>query len=373
MTSKSHRGLPDLSGLCLFPPSEEDASHTGAAHCLVFCIPGNPGLISYYVPFLRALRSLLDAKQTSDTGVCFQIAGANLFGFEDADHDRFTADNAPFGLGEQIDGLSAGISKLRIDKGPRSGQPFDAVVLMGHSVGAYITLEVFRGSRPPPNLRGGVLLFPTLEHLRDSPRGRRLQTVLDMPWIGARAHVIATNFLSLCPSWALQWVVGRFLGFPPHAAEVTVRWLSSHGGVWQTLFLARDELESIREDRWEKELWEVTTQQDAGEEGVKAENAAIPSDFFLLFGKDDHWVDNGHRDSFIARRDAHARLRGEQHRRTSIVVDEGRLPHAFCIREYRLVLCVRKMWAKPLLTDRQAIVRRWLRKSPFGCKNFPDH
>lgn len=57
------------------------------------------------------------------------------------------------------------------------------------------------------------------------------------PLLGDHAHRIAQGFLRLWPYDALYWFVSKTLGFPPHAAEVTTRWLKSRDGVWQSLHL----------------------------------------------------------------------------------------------------------------------------------------
>ena len=72
------------------------------------------------------------------------------------------------------------------------------------------------------------------------------------------------------------------------------------------------------EERWERELWEVSA--DAELRGQE-----VPK-FYFFFGRRDHWVSDRFRAEFIERREGH----GEG--RTRIEIDEGNLRHAFCVR-----------------------------------------
>jgi hypothetical protein len=110
------------------------------------------------------------------------------------------------------------------------------------------------------------------------------------------------------------------MGFTKQTAEVTAKWLKSRDGVWQAMHLGMSEMRTICEERWEEELWEATEGEDRSSGEGK-----VPK-FFIFYGKDDHWVANHLRDAFIERR----RME-EGH--TRILVDEGDIPHAFCVRE----------------------------------------
>src|SRR5262245_30909684 len=113
---------------------------------LLYFIPGNPGLIEYYDEFLGILRDAFDSSQTS---LAVDIYGKSLAGFHDYDHEPFTKTNPPFDLETQICLTYADISSRRVGEDPppggktldRRGTPYDCIILMGHSVGAYMALE----------------------------------------------------------------------------------------------------------------------------------------------------------------------------------------------------------------------------------------
>lgn len=304
---------------------------------LVYFVSGNPGLIDYYEPFLSTLHTLLESspRQNSNSAVSIHIRGRNLAGFDSDDHDEpFSEANPPHGLEYQIRHILSDLSLAKVEvKGPRNGTAFDDVIVIGHSVGSYIALEVFNrhlhshlGSGKV-NLSAAILLFPTVTHIAKSPSGRKLDLIRSSPFLDRNAHRFAKGFVDLLPTSVLRWVVSRVLGFPPHAVDATVRFLQSRDGIWQAIHMGKDEMRTIGEETWAEELWEVA------EEAMEQERE-VPR-FFFYFGKRDHWVAEECRDEFIKRRREHAQRQGPRHKRgmTRIVLDEDDIPHAFCISE----------------------------------------
>jgi pimeloyl-ACP methyl ester carboxylesterase len=320
-------------------PSTDRSPAPEARHVLVYFVSGNPGLIDYYEPFLSTLHTLLESspRQNRDNAVSIHIRGRDLAGFDDGDHDKpFTEANPPHGLEYQIRHIMTDLSSVRVEAtGPRNGTVFDDVIVIGHSVGTYIALEVFNWhlqSHPEiqkVNLRAAILLFPTVTHIAQSPSGRKLDLIRSTPFLDRNAHRVAKVFVDLLPTSVLHWVVRRVMGFPPHAADATVRFLQSRDGIWQAIHLGKDEMRTIKEETWAEELWEIA--DEAAEQGRD-----VPK-FFFYFGKGDHWVAEEYRDEFIKRRHEHAQRDGPTHKRgkTRIVLDEDDIPHAFCISECR--------------------------------------
>lgn len=244
-----------------------------------------------------------------------------------------------------------------------SSRGFDSVILVGHSVGAYIAVEVLsrrhaagagyrvevavvaadtEGARA-----GAVLLFPAVAHLAKSSNGRKLNMVRENGWLDRWAHHVARGFVGLWPEWVLRGVVRWGMGFPEHAAETTVRFLRSRDGIWQAIHLGKDELAVIGEDVWKEDMWELTGDDDEGE-GER---------FVFYFGVGDRWVADECRDAFIIRRKGHAEGN------VKIVMDEAGIPHAFCIRK-----CITRGLVETRLTEGQITASKWRRRWPGGCR-----
>ncbi|KAL7799923.1 hypothetical protein V8C37DRAFT_97168 [Trichoderma ceciliae] len=337
-------------------------------HGLIYFICGNPGLVDFYAVFLDCLHGMLDAADEGPGGTAYDVYGRNLLGFGEHDHEPFSKANEPWDLDGQIDGIYEDVAARRVtavtanddddaevegDQG-KAKQPYDFVILMGHSVGAYIAVEIFHqhmkdASRAPHlNLRHGFLLFPTLTHIAESPSGRRLSIFRSMPRVEDAARHLAKFALCCIPFACLLWIMTGIMGFTPQTAEVTARWLKSRDGVWQAIHLGLSELRTICEEKWEEELWEAAVEEDDDDDtdscnhsrGEAPAHGESPScleasprqtpRFFLFYGKHDHWVANHLRDAFIEKRSE----RGH----TRIQIDQGDIPHAFCVRERKLLL-----------------------------------
>ena len=162
----------DLDKLCYEPPSP---SNDGSSQdYLLFFISGNPGLISFYEPFLSELHSL----RSSSTSPRFHICGHSFRGFELSPQNQ--SSGGPFSLEDQIN-FQNDLLYEHIKEHTRTvGKP-PKVILMGHSVGAYVLLELIRRHKEfidqnedqdDVDLIGAILIFPTVQDIAKSPLGR---------------------------------------------------------------------------------------------------------------------------------------------------------------------------------------------------------
>jgi hypothetical protein len=154
-----------------------NGSHSDSEPYIIYILPGNPGLISFYEPFASALSlSLRKSRVVED--VSLQILGKSLRGFE-LDGEKGRVDS-PIGLQETIVGAETDLHSLARYKTSVPGNIPPKVILIGHSVGAYILLELIRRHVEDQkedgkvNIVGGILLFPTIVDIAKSPAGRIL-------------------------------------------------------------------------------------------------------------------------------------------------------------------------------------------------------
>ncbi|KAH7368265.1 hypothetical protein B0T11DRAFT_276713 [Plectosphaerella cucumerina] len=297
-------------------------------HILLYFIPGNPGLIGYYTDFLDALKQRLSWAEGHIT-----VYGRDLDGFKDDSHAPFTRQSPPYNVEHQVRSIYSHLSSLRRTK-QANGQPqnpavpYDLIVLAGHSVGSYLALEVFHrhlldpSAAPHLNLHAGILLFPTVTHIGESPAGKRLSLLAATPILRSIYHHLIRGFLYFWPAWVLAIVVSRVMKFSANATRVTVNFLKSQDGVWQALHMGQDEMRVIGEESWDSALWEMPTQPSG------PSHARASPKFFFLFGENDHWVSDHFRANFISAREKHIE-NGWAH----VAIDDSGLPHAFCVRE----------------------------------------
>ena len=148
---------------------------------LVFFITGNPGLISYYEPFLATLKSLLSTSFSSSS-TRFHICGFSLAGFDTLKTQDEMICTLPAGLQDQILRIEILLHKeVRLIRPPlpsNRSEMAPKVILIGHSVGSFILLEIIsrhlmnvKSGREDFQIVGGILLFPTITHLSKSSSG----------------------------------------------------------------------------------------------------------------------------------------------------------------------------------------------------------
>ena len=149
---------------------------------LIFLIGGNPGLISYYEPFLSSLyEDLLESRISKSAR--FSIYANSLAGFDNGLLADGREASSPVGLLQQIENTENLIyDQIELHQKPKSEESEDdvpKVILIGHSVGGYILLEMIRrhkgrverGLEKDFDLIGGILLFPTIVNIAKSPLG----------------------------------------------------------------------------------------------------------------------------------------------------------------------------------------------------------
>lgn len=157
----------------LYYPPPSDLNDPKTQDFLIFMITGNPGLIAFYEPFLSTLHDLLSSSSVSHSPR-FHIYGHSLAGFGQTE-----GETVEVGLKAQIEHTEESLFKQVRLRGTNLNNSPLKVILMGHSVGAYILLELISlhqesvetKGKEDFDLIGGILLFPTITHLAQSPQG----------------------------------------------------------------------------------------------------------------------------------------------------------------------------------------------------------
>ncbi|EQL02346.1 hypothetical protein OCS_01941 [Ophiocordyceps sinensis CO18] len=316
---------------------------------LVYFICGNPGCIGFYADFLEALRGMLDS---SEAHTAYDIYGRNLLGFSDAEHEPFVSGSGrgPWDVGGQVEAVMADVVARAGGQGHPEGeqaQAYDLVILTGHSIAITWIAQVFAAVAEDRMHVGALyfaaflhtavfvsLLISLLEQFALPPKPDLARQLHDMDRDGNSSVQRGENRSSAEESdrHAQEDVEEDDDAEAP--TETTPlrggesEWLKSRDGVRQALHMGISELDCVGEDGWNEELWAAATAEDVGP-GNDDGHVQTPR-FFFFYGKNDGWVADHVRDEFVRRRMAH----GERGGRTSIVVDEGNLPHAFCTTEH---------------------------------------
>ncbi|KAL2835509.1 hypothetical protein BJY01DRAFT_223578 [Aspergillus pseudoustus] len=330
----------------------------------IYFITGNPGLISYYHAFLSSLGQKLSSligngsisvrnpeshERMSKSTI--HILGHSLAGFE-LESERPTKAKEDgehyYSLEEQIcyvqEKLKGHMADLRSEYSSATssfaGRP--KLILIGHSVGTYMTMEILRRHRESLRERdfdivGGVLLFPTVKDISASPSGRKLTFLLRLiPRLALVVSIFARILTTLLPSSILTAIVNLVMKGPPReAAAATCSFLRSKRGVRQALHMAADEMRTITTDKWTDDVWGVSS-PPTGEAKSKPE-LAPPAQLFFYFGRNDHWVAERTREEIVAARGSAETKDGGKGKGPRMVICEEAVPHAFCLRHSELM------------------------------------
>ena len=204
---------------------------------VVLLIPGNPGCITFYEQFILHLNSKLSVP---------------VIGISHAYHQRemlypslssrlFLSD--VFDLQQQI--------QHKIDFISKHLSANTEIVLVGHSIGAYICLRVmqfFRNSASVErNFVHAFLLMPTIERMRVSPEGRKMILFLKhLRYLVLFVHMILT---SIIPE---SLILKLFVNNSPDCIQRGAKSLCATRCVNNVFYMAANELDVV--DELDKDL-----------------------------------------------------------------------------------------------------------------------
>lgn len=332
---------------------------------IVYLITGNPGLISYYGKFLDLL-----AKGCAEDAI---IAGASLAGFENVGQRETPANKIErellypetfsrkpiYDLQDQIDLTETRLEKLvenvRMQYKGVQNASF-SVTLIGHSVGAYIALEVVKSRHMrsqvqtvPFRITATIFLTPTIHDISQSPSGKIATPVLsNIPLFPALVQLGASSLASTLPTAWLRSIVATVMGMSDAALATTVSFLQTPGAVKQALFMARCEMLEIGPNQWTDDIWGTVDHGEVsgGTENVKDKSVTdwrAPKHHFL-FAKEDHWVADVTRESIVKSLQARAKI---------IVDSDGSLGlvHAWCLKQSEMVAELVEAWLREIASE----------------------
>ena len=178
---------------------------------LVFVIiPGNPGCIQFYEKFADVL--------SSSTNV--PVWGVSHTGHVQADKNlNFNHPNVlDCGLDRQIEHKIDYLEQEVFAKAEK-------VVLIGHSIGCYIILHIMdRMKHRETAMCKSVLLFPTIERLKQSPKGKLMTPLLsNVRWLFALSIWIVRFLPVSMLSWLVSTITKVFVDVQELGARTTGR------------------------------------------------------------------------------------------------------------------------------------------------------
>ncbi|XP_024026843.1 lipid droplet-associated hydrolase [Morus notabilis] len=217
----------------------------------VLFIPGNPGVVTFYIDFMESLFELLGGR------VSVTVVGHISHTKQNWEHGML------FSLQEQIDHKVEFIKQ----EFPNNEVP---IILVGHSIGGYICIETFK--RIPEKVFYCVGLYPFLAVNPQSREQFFLQKISKSSTFSVALSSMV-GLLGLLPISVKRFVVSKALGksWSSNAVEAVCSHLAKYHTMRNILFLVHTEFEKLAE----MPDWEFMRD--------KKEKIAF------LFGSDDHW------------------------------------------------------------------------------------
>lgn len=213
---------------------------TAPVKVVLLFIAGNPGLPQWYTAFLER--------------TCSKLPNVFVYAAGHLGHAQ-SSGGAVATLREQVQDKVDLVDELVTRHGIGKGSEVK-LVLQGHSVGAWVCLEV----RPPhfiirspgpqvlkqrPHLVSAVqCLFPTISDMRLTPNGRKF-TALYGNYLFLPLR-LTTTLLSYAPTALLHPLVGLLTAQKATAARVTTGLVTSPSIVENAISMAKEEMDQIQ-------------------------------------------------------------------------------------------------------------------------------
>ncbi|KAG9295390.1 hypothetical protein G9A89_013419 [Geosiphon pyriformis] len=246
---------------------------------VLFMIPGNPGAIDYYIPFLSTIYKEYQKR--------IEIIGVSHLGHTHGPHNNSL--KRLWSLQDQIEHKIKCFDLIRekflvqdgADGGGGGGDGgLPKFILCGHSMGAYICSRLLK-ARPNHGIDRTYFLFPTLQHIAKTPNG----TMLTWLFYERPRNLLSTlihSLRTLLGPTGFKTLI-RFVTYQqePHLSITADRLLHWHV-VQNTLYMSDTEMKDIHE---------------------------LDEDFFrqhiqtcvFYFGKTDNWAPIEHYRDMVAR------------------------------------------------------------------------
>ncbi|KAI5948854.1 hypothetical protein KGF57_005252 [Candida theae] len=269
-------------------PSKQPSS---AANDILIMIPGNPGLVGYYITFLDYIQRAIPQ---------FEIFGMDYLGFGKSES---TKQQHIYTVEEQIN------HKYQVIKNKIEQQSIKPnLYFLAHSLGGFITQRTVKRLLEDDDLSGKFevkfvgLITPTTNDIAGSESGTKFTKLINarIPVVG-----LAMTFGTMCsyiPESAQRYILTRHWAPPKevieegsnhenvglqHSLETTLELINSPSAINQALNMAKDEMK-------------VITNSDDVNDWMYVNNRFAFKNW-CFFAQQDHWVSNKTRNYLISK------------------------------------------------------------------------
>lgn len=290
----SVRGIPT----CLLQAGELQEQGDETKRTLFLIIPGNPGVIDFYDEFQKHLYAT--------SGGSIPVWGVSHAGHMELPKDLASKGGELYELEDQINHKIAFIE----DHIPANTE----MILIGHSIGCYIILEILR-RKPKLPIQMGIQLFPTIERMSQTPNGLLLKPLaIYFRWA---AFLLASLAYYLPDALKLFLIQLRLRGseMNPSAPSSACNLFNPHC-LNNLIFMGGQEMQQVNEPDL------VTIRENLAK-------------LIFYYGQTDRWCPVEFYDD-MKRRFPQGRM----------IMDDRGMAHAFCLRSSREMAGIIWEWTK---------------------------
>ncbi|KAJ1733383.1 hypothetical protein LPJ61_001582 [Coemansia biformis] len=233
---------------------------SGTARAVVLMIPGSPGLADFYVDFCTIIHDRFAGHMDI---ICVSHLGHTQFPDSCGTVHR---SSKTYSLADQLANMLTVFDEIdgeyaKLDKRPQ-------MLLCGHSIGCYFAQMLVEQRADRVDRVFG--LFPAIESIAKSPRGRQLRRLFQ-PWMRQIAAVAADVLRWLLPLRAVCAIAATADSLDARSARLVVDKFLHGPCIRSVLRMAADELQTIA--GLDEDLY-----------------AMVGHKFVLYYGRGDGWV-----------------------------------------------------------------------------------
>ncbi|TKY90323.1 hypothetical protein EX895_000321 [Sporisorium graminicola] len=227
------------------------SSRSTPPRVVLLFIPGNPGVPSYYIDFLHSIYTspLLKSSGIEIVAVSHRghaplpKVGSNAVWGDNKTNQSQASKGYGCTLRDQVRHKVAVVDAINRMYNAEGRQT--KVILVGHSIGAWIASEVLK-ARPEVGVDGLQLLFPTMEWIGRTPNARKINALVLNRITRNVVLPLPLLLFSLLPLWLVVWLVRLITGQPAPASLATAELLTTKGAVYNALNMAQEEFATVQ-------------------------------------------------------------------------------------------------------------------------------
>lgn len=288
---------------------------------LLVMIPGNPGLIEFYITYLDLIQQELPSFEV----LC--IAHAGFLGHE------YEQDKGWFDLKFQIDHKYRILREFILDKYSKNNKVVHLYVL-SHSMGSFVFQRSLQKLLQDETLAGKFevrftgFITPTILDIANSSLGKKTTRAMQFNFpIFAIAYILRALILFIFAEHQIKKLLGRHLAKEQSNQDIlglensvvgSYKILESKSVITQALTMAQEEMHEIGLDETVND-WYF--------------DKALDFKKWVFFAQDDHWVGNHTREHLIKK---YGSNNGDDNKNDNVLIEVCRdldnpIAHSFCV------------------------------------------